>query len=490
LEASERLAQTLDWESTVANVAQVCVPRPADHAIVDVRLGEARARATAGSESATWSSILEAPLVANGERMGTLTAFFRQAPSAEDRATLDELARRGAVALKNAHAYSRARAAEHALHRAEEASHLKDVFLATVSHELRTPLSAILGWTKLLRSGKVDERAIEIIERNARMQQRILEDMLDVSRILTGKLRIDTEPVDMTALARDVVLSVRPTADAKRIGIHVFDDGTTPCTLAGDAVRLRQVLANLVSNALKFTPERGRIDVDVEKEGDRVIVRVSDTGAGIDPALLPHVFEQFRQGDVERARDNKGLGLGLAIVRHLVEMHGGHVAVTSPGVGRGSAFTVILPVKPFSAPVERTTTPPPSATRLAARRASRLSGLKILVVEDEADSRDLIELLLSTEGATVRATACADDALDALGDFGPDVVLSDIGMPGRDGYWLARQIKKQHPEVPAIALTAYSTRDDVSRALAAGFHEHVGKPVDPEHLVRTLMRVA
>jgi len=381
------------------------------------------------------------------------------------------------------------RAAVEAARRAEEANRLKDHFLATVSHELRTPLSSILGWTKLLQEGRCDvafaAKGLDVIERNARAQQRIIDDMLDISRIIAGKLRIDTEPVDLSSLACDVMESVRPSACAKEIVLSL-DSSSEHCLLAGDSLRLRQVLGNLLSNAIKFTPRGGRVVVSVDKHGDRIVVRVKDSGKGIEPSFLPHVFESFRQADTSTSRENGGLGLGLAIVRHLTEMHGGAVAVESTGPGAGSVFSVMLPVRPFSAPIAPSTPRDETSEARPRERPKRLSDLCVLIVEDEDDSRELIELLLASEGARVRSAASAEQALALLETVAPDVILSDIGMPGRDGYWLAGEVRARRPDIAAIALTAFSGHDDIERAFSAGFDHHVAKPVDPELLVNAL----
>ena len=381
------------------------------------------------------------------------------------------------------------RAAEETARRAEEANRLKDHFLATVSHELRTPLSSILGWTKLLQDGRCDPafaaKGLDVIERNAHAQQRIIDDMLDISRIIAGKLRIDTEPVDLTSLAYDVIESVRPTASAKDIALSL-DTVSDHCRLAGDSLRLRQVLGNLLSNAIKFTPEGGRVVVSVDQHGDRIVVRVKDTGKGIEPSFLPHVFERFKQADSTTTREFGGLGLGLAIVRHLTEMHGGTVAVESTGAGAGSVFSVTLPVRPFSAPITQVVPRDEGNETRPRERPKRLADLCVLIVEDEADSRELIELLLASEGARVRSAASAEQALSLLDSVAPDVVLSDIGMPGRDGYWLATEVRARRPDIAAIALTAFSGHADIERALSAGFDHHVAKPVDPELLVNAL----
>jgi CheY-like chemotaxis protein/nitrogen-specific signal transduction histidine kinase len=381
------------------------------------------------------------------------------------------------------------RAAEETARRAEEANRLKDHFLATVSHELRTPLSSILGWTKLLQEGRCDPafaaKGLDVIERNARAQQRIIDDMLDISRIIAGKLRIDTEPVDLPLLAHEVIESLRPCACTKDIVLSL-DAVSGHCRLAGDSTRLRQVLWNLLSNAIKFTPRDGRVVVSLDQHGDRVAVRVSDSGKGIEPTFLPHVFESFRQADTSTSRENGGLGLGLALVRHITEMHGGAVAVESPGLGEGAVFSVTLPVRPFSAPIVPPASSDESSDARPRARPKRLIDLCVLIVEDEADSRELIELLLASEGAVVRSAASAEQALALLDSVSPDVVLSDIGMPGRDGYWLAAQVRARRPDVAAIALTAFSGHDDIERAFSAGFDHHVAKPVDPELLVSAL----
>ncbi len=511
-DATRRMTETLDYERTLETVAEVAVPMLGDTAFVEVVEGDEVRRVPDGRdgrdgrelrdtrEPSAASSSATAALVADGERLGFLTVKHvasNRRHSEHDIALLDELAARAAVAIRNArlygHALDTARHCEHATRQAEEASRLKDEFLAMVSHELRTPLSSILGWTSVLNNDlSLAPKGIEIIERNARVQQRIVDDMLDVSRIIAGKLRLDTEPVDLAVLAREVLESFRPAGSAKQIEL-MFASTEASCRLAGDGARLRQVVTNLLSNAIKFTPEGGRVWLEVERLGDRVVLRMTDTGRGIDPAFLPHVFERFSQGDVTSATRSRGggLGLGLAIVRHLVDIHGGSIEVSSQGAGRGATFTVTLPVKPFSAPVRkaRSSDATTSTSASPSSRQNRLVGLRVLVVEDEADSRELIELLLESEGAVVHAAESADAAVNALGSFCADVVLSDIGMPGRDGYWLAGEIRRRAPGVPAIALTAYATEEDIRRASDAGFVHHVGKPVDPEHLVSALIRL-
>jgi CheY-like chemotaxis protein len=380
------------------------------------------------------------------------------------------------------------RTAEESVRRAEEASRLKDEFLTTLSQELRSSLATILGWANLVRENRRDLAAAEglvEIENDAQSQRRVVDELLDVSRIITGNLRIDTEPVDLALLAGDVVASVRRAAAEKELTIEIESRGGA-CRLAGDSARLRQILSNLLSNAVDSTPAHGRVAVLLEQHGDRVVLRVTDSGKGIEPSLLARMFEPHRDARGATAHDQEGLGLGLAIVRHLTEMHGGTVAAESAGLGAGATFTITLPVRPFSAPIVEGVRHERSQAAPSRMRERRLSALSVLIVEDEADSRELIELLLASEGASVRSAESALEALAILEDARPDIVLSDIGMPGRDGYWLAREIRTRCPGIATVALTAFSAQDDIERAMAAGFDHHVGKPVDPEQLVRAL----
>jgi PAS domain S-box-containing protein len=369
--------------------------------------------------------------------------------------------------------------------RAEEASRLKDEFLSTVSHELRTPLSAILGWASILVERRGDaasiQRGLEVIERNARSQLRIVEDILDVSRIVRGQLRIETEPLDLEVVVKDVVDSLEPAAAAKQVTI-AFRPVLGVHRLIADRERLRQIVWNLVSNAVKFTPPGGQIEIVVRQTMGSLAVAIRDSGQGIAPEFLPYVFDRFRQADASTTRSKGGLGLGLAIVKHLVEMHGGSVAVESAGLGQGATFTVTLPVKPFTARIQ----PQPNEDRTA---TGALAGSKLLVVEDDPDSRELIEYVLAAEGARVRAVSSAEQALDALDTFEPDLVVSDIGMPGHDGYWLVEQLRKRRPTIQALALTAYARREDALRARRAGFDAHIGKPVDPSRLIQMIATI-
>ncbi|MBY0232241.1 MAG: response regulator [Gemmataceae bacterium] len=364
---------------------------------------------------------------------------------------------------------------------AERANRVKDDFLATLSHELRTPLNALLGWTHLLRSGKLDAattaRGLEVLDRNTRAQAQLIDDLLDVSRIVTGKLRIESKPVDLAGVLQAALDTVRPAAGAKGVALSLRAEG--PCLTTGDAMRLQQVAWNLLSNAVKFTPRGGRVEAGIQRVGTWWELRVRDDGSGIDPDLLPHVFERFRQGDSSTTRQHGGLGLGLAIVRHLVELHGGTVSAESDGEGRGAAFRVLLPVAAV-APAQAEAPPVP---------LGEIRGLRVLVVDDEADAREMVSFVLAGAGAEVRTCAGAEEALACLDGFAPDVLVSDIGMPGQDGYALLRQVRERGSLVPAVALTAFARAEDRMRALAAGFQMHAAKPIDPAalaHAVRAL----
>lgn len=379
-----------------------------------------------------------------------------------------------------------------AIQRAEEANSLKDEFLATVSHELRTPLMAVLGWAHLLRSNNLDEtgqrRAIETIERNARAQQQLIEDLLDVSRIITGKLRLDVRPVVPEAFIAAAVESVRPAADAKEIKLEIISDPNIG-TLSGDAGRLQQVVWNLLSNAIKFTPRAGRVRLEVLRTSSHVEISVHDSGQGISADFLPYVFERFRQADMKTTRAHGGLGLGLAIVRQLVELHGGTVKVMSDGEGQGAVFVVKLPVLPVYAnsPARGQANLSDIEADAVVACASNLDGLKILVVDDEADTCELLRSLLTKCGADVTAARSASEAFRLFQLVIPDVLVSDIGMPHEDGYELMRKVRALSEEsggkVPAVALTAYARAEDRVRALRAGFQMHVSKPIELTELV-------
>jgi signal transduction histidine kinase/DNA-binding response OmpR family regulator len=368
---------------------------------------------------------------------------------------------------------------------AELANRAKDDFLATVSHELRTPLNAILGWTVIAQRGAPPElmRALSIIERNARTQTRIIEDVLDVSRIISGKLRLVLSPADASAAIEGAVEAVRPTAEAKGVTLTV-NIGPVG-TIHADAERLQQVVGNVLSNAVKFTPKGGHIDLSAQRDegpNPHVVIQIRDTGEGIVAEFLPFLFDPFRQADGSTTRRHGGLGLGLAIVKQLVFAHGGTVTAESDGENRGATFTIRIPVGPSASPPANAPTLPPESNRTA----TRLDGLRLLAVDDQEDARHLLREILSERGAKVACAASANEALERIADFRPHVLVSDLAMPGQDGLDLIQRVRRLPPErgglTPAIALTAYAHADDTQRAMAAGFQMHVAKPVDPVSL--------
>ncbi|MBH8553225.1 PAS domain S-box protein [Nostocaceae cyanobacterium CENA357] len=374
---------------------------------------------------------------------------------------------------------------------AEAANRMKDEFLATLSHELRTPLNAMMGWTQLLKSRKFDEttteRALETIDRNTKSLAQLIEDVLDVSRIIRGTLHLNTHPVELIPILQAAIDTVRPAADAKEIRIECKFDQTVGVVM-GDANRLQQVVWNLLSNAVKFTSKEGIVTLQLERIDSRVQIRVSDTGGGIAPEFLPHVFERFRQADSSTTRSHGGLGLGLAIVRHLVELHGGTVSAESPGIGQGATFIVNLPMKAVAVDVKKPEQLSPINEHCEEdpNNLPTLRGLRVLVVDDEPDARQLITTVLEQYGAKVMAVASAFEALLALPKFHPDILVSDIGMPQEDGYALIRKLRtlsqEQGGRIPAVALTAYARAEDRTQALLAGFQLHVPKPVNPTEL--------
>ena len=374
---------------------------------------------------------------------------------------------------------------------------MKDEFLATLSHELRTPLNAMLGWAQVLRLGKLDSqsaaRALETIERNARAQAQLIADLLDVSRIITGKLRLELQPVELPRIIEATLDSVRPGADAKGVHLDVSLDRLTSPVL-GDADRLQQVIWNLLSNAIKFTPQGGKVSVHLRQTGGSAEIRVEDTGAGIRPDFLPYVFDRFRQADGALTRTHGGLGLGLSIVRHLVELHGGSVAVASEGEGKGALFTVRLPVRQT---VTEDAASLDDTMELQARVwdvQGLLAGVRVLVVEDEEDTRELLVTALEQCGARVTAVSSAAEALANLDRSPPDVLVSDLGMPDEDGFSLIRKVRAreagQGGGVPAAALTAYARTEDRVRALTSGFQKHLPKPIDPSDLIAAVAALA
>ena len=551
-EASTLLASSLDYETTLAKVAQLVVPGLADWCAVDmsgeggaiVRLAVAHAdpaKVQWAEELASrypvapdsphgvpnvlrtgkselypnipdemlvagaiddehlqlmreigFTSAMVVPLSVQGKVLGAITFVTSESGrhyGHSDLAFAEDLARRAAAAIENARLY---RAAQEARRLAEDSNRLKDEFLATVSHELRTPLTAVLGWTHLLRTGHLDEqastRALETIERNARSQNQLIEDLLDVSRIITGKLRLDVRPVDPASFIDSAIEAVRPAAEAKAIRLQkVMDTGVS--AISGDPDRLQQVVWNLLSNAIKFTPKGGRVQVRLERVNSHIEIAVTDTGGGIMPEFLPYVFDRFRQADGTYTRQHGGLGLGLSIVRHLVELHGGTVEASSNGEGQGATFTVKLPLMPVYQGDRKAERVHP-----AARDASptiecpdNLDGLKVLVLDDEADTLELIKLSLQQCGAEVTTAQSVAGALTLMRGALPDVIVSDIGMPGEDGFEFIRRVRQLPPElggnIPAVALTAYARAEDRLRVLRSGYQMHVAKPVELAELV-------
>jgi signal transduction histidine kinase/ActR/RegA family two-component response regulator len=423
-----------------------------------------------------------------------------------DEALLWQLAQVASVALENHQLYVQE---QEARQMAEQATRAKDEFLAMVSHELRSPLNVILGWNRLLRSKRGDDpqvaRVTETVESSGKAQLRLIEDLLDTARMISGKMRLETQPVELVAVIVSALDAVRPAADSKGIIIipdFGLEDGQMSYQITGDPDRLQQIVWNLVSNAIKFTPDGGRVWVGLRRGGSGAQIIVRDTGQGISPDLLPYVFDRFKQGDSSVSRRFGGLGLGLALVKHLVELHGGSVMVESPGEGQGATFTVSLPVRAVKGDVEEKsrgeweTVVPRSAPH--GLQPTSLRGVRALVVEDEAGSRELITLALEQQGALVTGVDSAAAALAAL-ESQPEVgaaqapfnvLISDIGMPGADGYELIRRVRAHKDErvrrIRAIALTAYARAEDRMQALRAGFQMHVSKPIDEAELTTVI----
>jgi PAS domain S-box-containing protein len=422
-------------------------------------------------------SLMLVPLLSVGEIKAVIalvgTALRRFGPA--DLNLAEDIARRAALAMDNVRLY---REAHHA-------NRAKDEFLATVSHELRTPLNAILGWTRLLREETLDKatvtRALETIERNGRSQAQLIEDILDASRIITGKLRLISEPVELVSVVRAALDTVRPVGNAK--GILLEENLQPPYRIMGDADRLQQIASNLLTNAIKFTPKGGRVCIKLEKVRSSIQLSVSDTGKGIKAEFLPHVFDRFSQAEQTSTRAHGGLGLGLAIVRTLVELHGGTVKVESLGEGKGATFFVNLPIAAV-------TLLPGDENREAAHLPSGLKGLRALVVDDETDARDILAHVLKGFGLETESAASAVEALAKVESYRPDVIVSDIGMPDADGYWLLEQLRSlaadQGRDIPAIALTAYASAEDRARALECGYDFHLAKPAEASELARAI----
>jgi PAS domain S-box-containing protein len=542
-ETGALLAASLDYATTLVEVARLCVPTLADACVIDVldaegtlrtlasssieveRWLEARPLELAGEQhshaelsrrvvdaGAALSSVqtsagpgaeretfawLMVPMIAQHHALGSITLLsFRAVPhfDARDRSATEELGRRTAAVVENARLFELVRQEKR---RAEEASSAKDLFLGTLSHELRTPLSAILGWTRMLQSGSLPEdkreRALATIERNARLQVAMIEDILDLARITSGKLRLDLAPLEIAQVVDAALDTIRPTAEAKGVRLQALLDPEAGL-LNGDGPRLQQVVWNLLSNAVRFTPRGGRVSVLLRLVDSSIEISVSDTGAGIAPEFLPRVFERFSQADASRTRQQGGLGLGLSIVKHLTELHGGTVTAASAGPGQGATFSVCLPIAPLrDTPLHgaRISTQPPAGELLC---PPELDGLHVLVVDDEPDGRELLKSVLETCHARVSVAKSAAEALQIFARDRPEVLVSDIGMPDEDGYSLIRKLralpKTQGGDVPAVALTAYAQLSDRTRALMAGFHNHVSKPAEPQELIAVVAAVA
>ncbi|HEX8748597.1 MAG TPA: PAS domain S-box protein [Pyrinomonadaceae bacterium] len=492
-ELQQRYPPDMDAEQGVPNVLRTgrseIYPDITDEMLVAGAIDEEHLRIM---REIGFTSAIIVPLVTQGRTLGVIT--FITAESArhykqDDLVLAETLAHRAAIAIDNARLYSRA----------QEANRMKDEFLATLSHELRTPLTSILGWSSMLRAGQLEadaaKRAIEAIERNAKAQRQIIEDLLDVSRIITGKLRLDVRDVEPVALIDTAIEAVRPAYEAKGVRIQKLPDAGVG-KLTGDPSRLQQVFWNLLTNAVKFTPKGGRVEIRLVRTDSHVEISVSDTGQGISQEFLPYVFDRFRQADSTTTRRHGGLGLGLAIVRHLVELHGGTVRAESEGTGRGSTFTVTLPL---ISDYQRVVT---EEVEHVLRRddasplecPERLDGLKILAVDDEADTRELLRVTLTKCGAEVTTAGSAQEALELFRSSRPDLLVSDIGMPDEDGYELIRRIREMPEEeggsAPAVALTAYARAEDRLRSLRSGYQMHVAKPVELAELIAVVASLA
>jgi signal transduction histidine kinase/CheY-like chemotaxis protein len=443
-------------------------------------------------------STLVVPMRVQGHVFGALTLAYCgswRRYSVADLPFTIELAQRAAVSIDNARLYELSQSERS---RAEAATRAKDELVATVSHELRTPLNAILGWVRLLRGGSLGEtkreHALEVIERNASAQNQLVDDLLDISRITTGKMRINPSQVDLANIVDVVVEGLRPAAEAKRIEIVTRID-EVDALMRGDGDRLQQVVWNLLSNAIKFTPKNGKVSVRLSRVESELELELEDNGQGIPQSFLPHVFESFRQSDGSESRPHGGLGIGLSITKHIVELHGGSIQALSAGKGLGATFRARLPISPLVSATLGVSRVP--ATAQATGRLSLppgIEGVRVLVVDDDPDARDLVAHFLEGCGMKVDLAGSADEALAHLTSNTPDVIISDIGMPEHDGYYLIRNIRTlpsdEKRAIPAIALTAFTRNEDRTRALVEGFNLHVPKPVEPSALVQAVADLA
>ena len=442
-------------------------------------------------------SWLVLPLRAHGHVFGTLTLCYGDSERRYDDSDVAfamELARSAAAAIDNAQLYE---LSQQARSRVDVATRMKDEFVAMVSHELRTPLSVVVGWIKLLRASEVPadkrEHAYAVMERNADALSRLVADLLDISRIITGKIRLDPAQVDLSSVVDMVIEGARFAAEAKQITVEARLD-RKDSVIRADADRLQQVIGNLVWNAIKFTPKNGRVTIVLVRAQSELELSVEDTGEGMSPAFLPHVFEAFRQEEAGVWRKHGGLGLGLSIAKHLVEIHGGTISATSEGVGKGSRFVIRLPVGPLVSGTLGIRRMPALETPSDADLMPSMRGLRVLIVDDERDARELISFVLERAEIEVRVAASAAEAMTALETFTPHVIVSDIGMPNEDGYTLIRRIRTltaaDKRNIPAIALTAYAHNENRTRALVEGFNAYLTKPVEPHALVRTVVELS
>jgi signal transduction histidine kinase/CheY-like chemotaxis protein len=438
-------------------------------------------------ESEGIASMAFIPLISRGRVIGKFMLYFDEPHLlASDELQLATLiSSQVAFAIERTHAESQARKSEAA---AEQASLLKDEFLATLSHELRTPLNAILGWVQMLQAGVVGperlRQAIDVISRNTMLQARLIEDILDVSRIISGKLELEPVPVRLAPLIDTVVSGMLPAAHAKNVELVKAAPADLP-VMDGDPKRLHQVLGNVLSNALKFTPGGGRIDVRGTYHGDVIEIEVQDSGVGISPEFLPYVFDRFRQADSRSIRRHGGLGLGLAIARHIVEQHHGDIRATSDGPGFGTTVHIRLPVSSGQPQHPAPLVPPP----LESMRDFSMHGMTVLVVDDEADSCELLAALLERHGARVIQCDSAESALGVLTDIEANLLVADIAMPDIDGYELIRRVRRSQESLPAIAVSAYARPEDRRRALAAGYDGYCAKPIETPQLLRAVREV-
>src|SRR5882724_3886627 len=441
-------------------------------------------------------SSLAVPMAVMGRIVGTIEvqSYDKKAYTGESVTAMRMAANLTAVAIENVRLLDRESSARAA---AEESNRLKDEFLATVSHELRTPLTAILGWSRMLETGSLESevaaRAIETIRRNAKTQSQIIDDILDVSRIITGNLYLDLQPIELAPVIEAAINVVRPTAEAKGIQIETAFD-SDPAVVSGDANRFQQVIWNLVSNAVKFTPSTGRVTVSLHQTDTEVQITVTDTGRGISADFLPFVFDRFRQADSTTTRQHGGLGLGLAIARHIVEIHGGTIRADSIGDGRGATFTVGLPLMDAMSKTRSEDTVEMEASGSVVRNRTSLTGLHILLVDDDEDTLELITAALTGRNARVTAVSSANEALEALKLSQPDVLVSDIAMPDQDGYELIKKVRALDlmnvSRIPAVAITAYAKEEDRTRAFSSGFQGYLAKPIELSELINAVAEAA